>query len=372
MNLRKWFQAGIAVTVTSVAAFISSPALSQQAGAAPPKRNAELQRLIDAAKREKKLSISISTPRQDNTIKALIAGFKAHWGLQDMEVVWSSRGSAEGVSVLEVEAGAGRATVDIQSITPTMIPGLMKVNALRPFNWVAVFGEELPELKSYVEAVPSDFRGLVLAFYDTAYSSGYNTRMITNPAEVPASLEEFTNPKWRGRFSIDGTSWTGIAQQTHIIGPEATLALAKRILENRPLIQNGPAATHNAIVTGAVPIGLTYTRAVCLDQKRKAPIEMKFWKVLPTDVLLTAPTVTGAAPNAAKLWAAWMVTRGQPIVHEGECLEFSMNTGSAVYGRIAQVSAPAAPRFLWPSNDKQAREEDDLRAKLNSLLQSMK
>ncbi|HSH90785.1 MAG TPA: hypothetical protein VK996_12435 [Ramlibacter sp.] len=368
MKHRTWSRLGVAVAATLFATALAVPLAAQ----AQPKRNAELQKLIDAAKKEKKLSISISTPRNDPTIKALIAGYKAHWGLNDIEVVWSSRGSQEGVAVLQVEAKAGRPTVDIQSATPTMVPAMQSVGALKPYDWVAVFGEELPEIKHYVQHVPADFRGLVLAFYDTAYSTGYNTRMITNPAEVPGSLEEFADPKWRGKFALDGTSWTGLSQQTHVIGPEATLALAKRILDNRPLIQNGPAATHNAIVTGAVPIGLTHTRATCLDQRKKAPIEMKYWKSLPTDVLISAPTVTGSAPNAAKLWAAWMVTKGQPIVREGECLEFSMDSDSAAYKRIAKAVGPAEPKFLWPTNDKQAREEDDVRAKLTTLLQSMK
>jgi len=369
MKDRPWYRAGVAIAAGALlAAVMAAPVLAQPT----PKRNAELQKLIDEAKKEKRLQISISTPRQDATIKALIAGFKAHWGLNDIDVVWSSRGSVEGVSVLQVEAKAGRQTVDVQSVTPTMIPGLISVNALKPYDWVGVFGEELPEIKQYFQQVPADFRGLVLAFYDTAYATGYNTKMITNVAEVPGSLEEFANPRWRDKFAIDGTSWTGLSQQTHVIGPEATLALAKRILENRPLIQNGPAATHNAIVTGAVPIGLTHTRATCLDQRRKAPIEMKFWKVMPTDVLLTAPTVTGGAPNAARLWTAWMVTKGQPIVRQGECLEFTMDPDSDIHKRISKEIAPAKPQFVWPSNDKAAREEDEVRKKLTTLLQTMK
>jgi len=87
----------------------------------------------------------------------------------------------------------------------------------------------------------------------------YNTDLITLD-EVPDSIFDLTDPKYKGQFAINRAGnesmITYFASIQSIIGPEKTLELMKGIMANDPLVLQSHTDVRRAIGSGEVKFGL--------------------------------------------------------------------------------------------------------------------
>jgi iron(III) transport system substrate-binding protein len=134
---------------------------------------------------------------------------------------------------------------------------------------------------------------------------GYRSRRLvvnTNyfaPAEVPASLLELTNARWRGKVSLAypmfGTTATHFLALRQHWGEANWLAWCRALAANRPFLEEGNSGVVKRVGRGAAVIGLTDSDDITAGQREGLPV-----MALP----LTAETLL--IPNTV------CVTRGAP------------------------------------------------------------
>lgn len=135
------------------------------------------------------------------------------------------------------------------------------------------------------ETIPGEFKDakdLWTGFGLRARVLIYNTNRV-KPEEAPTSLEELTEPKWRGRFCIArplfGTTRSHFVALVLALGEEKGFAFLRRLRENgstdgaRKWIQDGNSATRDRVVEGYFDVGLTDTDDVYSAMERNRPVK---------------------------------------------------------------------------------------------------
>src|ERR1043166_7863604 len=139
--------------------------------------------------------------------------------------------------------------------------------------------------------------------------TGYNTRMVAEK-DAPKRWEDFLDPKWKGKISIDQEDYPWYATLLAAWGKEKTekymRALAKQDIQWR----KGHSLIAQLMGAGEFPIGIVYAHRVESDKKKGAPLE---W-VNTVDPIVASVHTAGLSPkapppNAAKLLIDFMLTK---------------------------------------------------------------
>jgi iron(III) transport system substrate-binding protein len=146
-----------------------------------------------------------------------------------------------------------------------------------------------PYVSPQAAAIPEPYKdpqGLWTGFGLRARVLIYNTRHV-KPEEAPKSLEQLTDPKWRGRFCIAtplfGTTRSHLVSLVLALGEEKGFELLRRLRENgsaggtRPdWLQPGNSKTRDRVAEGYFHLGLTDTDDVYSALERGQPVQMVF------------------------------------------------------------------------------------------------
>src|SRR5438046_10436490 len=187
-----------------------------------------------------------------------------------------------------------------------------------------------PEARHYPDDVKS--KGKTGLYYlgdrETYNSLGFNTTLIS-PNEVPKSLKDLLDPKWKGKMSIAGTStgvrWVGSVLDT--LGRE----FLNKMAEQEVTVQNmSGAALAGLVASGEVPLSPTIVDAdVTVARQRGAPIE---WR--PLDPVVTTVGYSGLSSNGPYAQAALLLPAilhskaGQQLMMKGGLWSPRQDVGS--------------------------------------------
>jgi iron(III) transport system substrate-binding protein len=187
-----------------------------------------------------------------------------------------------------------------------------------------------PEARHYSDDVKS--KGKTGLYYlgdrETYNSLGFNTTLIS-PNEVPKSLKDLLDPKWKGKMSIAGTStgvrWVGSVLDT--LGRE----FLNKMAEQEVKVQNmSGAALAGLVSSGEVPLSPTIFDAdVAVAKQKGAPIE---WR--PLDPVVTTVGHSGLSskashPHAALLFLDYLHSKeGQQLMMKGGLWSPRQDVGS--------------------------------------------
>jgi iron(III) transport system substrate-binding protein len=190
-------------------------------------------------------------------------------------------------------------------------------------DWVELFAGpgkiDAALLASAANNIIPDFVGYGLEFRHSVFGFAYNTKMLAEQ-DVPTTWEALTDPKWKRKVVID-SGLSPLARLVPVIGKEAVLDLAKRIVANSPIYADGQPVAAKKVVSGEGPLGALTLSSALEEREKGAPIEMVFPEpqaVISQQVLYV--TKGGPHPNLGKLWAAWVASEGmitQPMIDEG-------------------------------------------------------
>jgi ABC-type Fe3+ transport system substrate-binding protein len=294
--------------------------------------------VLEAAKKEAgdgPLFVSITQPNQAATYDALFAEFNKRFGL-NVRHEWQAHQQDYYTRVI-AEAQAGRRTPDVISGGPDSMVTLNDAGLLESYDWIGVFGQELPGVADPTERTMSTLRGKSLAHFDVIYTMVYNTSML-QASQVPRTLAEIANPQWDRKFAINFSGGPidtlGIA-----LGPEAALDLGQKVKANRPLFKRGAPGVVASVASGEAPLGFGYTTGADVEKAKGAPIDwMPLADYLP--ILQQNVTVLKSAqrPNLARLFAAWIVSEGMPIQEKLEFMGRATARGTATWERLQQLA----------------------------------
>ena len=302
---------------------------------------AEIGPIVSAAKKEAAEGVffaSITQPNQDRTYAALFEAFKKQFNF-NVEYEWQAHQQDYYVRVI-AEAGAGRRTPDVISGSPANMIALDKAGLLEAYDWIKVFGKEMPRVAEAVQRTIPPLKGKSLAHFDVIYTIVYNNKLIPS-AEVPRTLEELLDPKWQRKLVVNsqGSPFTtlGIA-----LGREQVLEMVRKLKANRPVLKPGAPGVVAAVAVGEAPLGFGYTTGADVEKAKGAPID---WLPLKDyiPVLQQNLTVlkTAQRPNLARLFAAWAVSNGMDLQERLEFMGRATARGTLTWQRLNDMSPKA-------------------------------
>ena len=143
---------------------------------------------------------------------------------------------------------------------------------------------------------------------------GYNTAKVKR-AEIPATYEGFTDPKWKGRIALEATDseWMGTLIKTTPGGKG--MDLMRRLAALQPSLRKGHVLLDSLVAAGDVPVGLAMYNSNIETLKRKgAPIDY-----VPVQPVVARPQGIGVAknaphPGAARLFSEYVMSpEGQKL-----------------------------------------------------------
>jgi iron(III) transport system substrate-binding protein len=128
---------------------------------------------------------------------------------------------------------------------------------------------------------------------------GYNTAKVKR-AEIPATYEGFTDPKWKGRIALEATDSEWMATLIKATPGGKGMDLMRRLAALQPSLRKGHVLLASLVAAGDVPVGLAMYNSNIETLKRKgAPIDY-----VPVQPVVARPQGIGIAKNAPHPGAA--------------------------------------------------------------------
>jgi len=122
----------------------------------------------------------------------------------------------------------------------------------------------------------------------------YNTEMV-DEAEVPKSIFELTEPKWKGKVALGyplfGTTATHVAALYVRLGKDGAEDYLKTLEANQVVIVDGNAVARDMVVEGKLPIAFTDTDDVNVAVQSGKPVKMIYPDMEGIGTLLIPNTV---------------------------------------------------------------------------------
>ncbi|OGA22714.1 MAG: ABC transporter substrate-binding protein [Betaproteobacteria bacterium RIFCSPLOWO2_02_FULL_65_24] len=285
---------------------LAAPVLAQTKGApggdiatyAGPDR---MQRLIEGARKEGRVSVYNSAPVKDMAV--LSAAFEKKYGIK--VTVW--RASSENILQRAVaESRGGRFDVDVFETNGPEMEALHREKLLRE-----VRSPTHADLMKEAITPHREWIGTRLNIFSIAY----NTKLVKKE-ELPKSYEELLNPRWKGRLGIESTDHDWFAGVVGEMGEAKGLKLFKDIVATNGMsVRTGHTLLANLVASGEVPMALTVYNYMAEQLKNGgAPID---WLVIPPAFArVQGVGIARRSPNphAAVLFYDFMLSDAQELM----------------------------------------------------------
>jgi iron(III) transport system substrate-binding protein len=273
------------------------------ASGATPGPSSEYPKLLDAAKAEGKIAIG-GFGFDPEEVATLEKGFKKRFGfpvkithdpthIRDLP----PKVIAGGFDAVEVNVAGGYQILESER-------GLVTV------DW-SMFYPEFPKLEEVHQRRPAEDIPCLL-YVNGIFGIVYNTKMVKE-AELPETLEDFADPKWKGRFVLwdNGNPFDFIALK---YGKEHALELARKLKTNKPILSRS-AAILTLIASGEAHLGATSISTAMGEINKSAPLGVKPYRdIIPALNNQLCVVDKAPHPNMAKLFAAWHAAEGIHLI----------------------------------------------------------
>jgi iron(III) transport system substrate-binding protein len=359
----------VAPATAPTQAIAAAPTAAARPTASPDAQAANAyQKLLDAAKQEAaqgSLVLWVNTPNEEATHRALFEAFNQRVGLS-AKYEWLPLHATEGNPRLIAEAKAGRSGVDIVYASAGNMKPVDDAGLIDSFDWVGVFGSQLPGIKEAHDRVTEGLQGKGLAHWDVIYAVMFNTEQ-TPADKVPTSLDALYDPKWQSKIAINAAGAAPFDTLSLDLGEQPTLDLVRKIGANRALLKQGSPAVVGAVTQGEAPLGIGFTSAIETAKQKGAPVDWKpFDRYTPVLPLYLYVPKTAAHPNLARLFTAWVVTEGIRIEEQREFISRGSDPGALASKRIKEM-APQA-KLIEPRTLADVDKANAITEKITALL----
>ncbi len=308
--------------------------------------------IIAGAKKEGKVRVGITVrKKRGKMIKAprLIAAFQKRYPFIEVEHTRIG-GSREREKILSELVG-GLVNYDVATLALTQAVTGRKAGIFRKVDW-----KKLGIKPDLIHP-----QGLGVRYRVQVVGIAYNKKLVPEEVGQKLTWEEFTEPKWKGKFAIDDRPrHLEILYQENAWGKEKTLDYARRLKANDPIVERSRSGAIFKLMVGAFPVihGAGWSHV-----KRQAfsggadHLDITF----PEPVIISAGDLVfvprGAKnPNAALLWIRWSVSEeGQRILDSVQSTGAPISPQSSAY---KQIQGKKVIRASW---EYQLRAEDILK-----------
>ncbi len=307
---------------------------------------ADNMQMIAKAKEEAgqgKFVIMVSSPKGEKEQRVIMDAFQKRFGLK---VDWEWLPLTSGVSgprVVEQAKSNVRLPSAIGGYPYTLYESwIVKNNLDVKVDWVGEFGSMFPDIKTAAaDTVLPKYHNRLLRQWDVHYVLVYNTKQVKR-AELPTTLEQFADPKWKGRFGMSSVNASPLEYLALDMGVERLTELTKKLVANQPRFKAGPPAVVGAVASGEIPVALCGYTALAEALKAKgAPIDWVALDKLPLQPLMDFMLKGAPQPTLGKLFLAWLVTEGREIQEKEEYLSLFSNPKSPTTMAVKKMNPKA-------------------------------
>jgi iron(III) transport system substrate-binding protein len=279
--------AAVVAAVLMLAGCVSA-ALAQGAGNAAiflhqgPDRE---QRLVEKAKAEGTLTLYTSMATTESG--PLGQAFEKKYGIKVQ--IW--RALSENVVQRAVtEARVGRRALDVVETNAPEVEALAREGVLAEF-----FSPYLADLPAW--GLPPHLRWA--SDRANLWVTAFNTGKVRRD-ELPATLEGFADPKWKGRISLEATDSDWMYGVVNFMGEAQGLDFFRKLAALKPEMRKGHILVAQLVAAGELPVCLTvYSGNADSIKAKGGPID---WAV--SEPLIGRPQAIAVARNAPHPHAA--------------------------------------------------------------------
>ncbi|MES2976885.1 MAG: extracellular solute-binding protein [Pseudomonadota bacterium] len=359
------FKHRIAQAVFCIAGFIATAAAHAQ--------TPTFASVLEGAKREGSLVVWVSSPGLPATHKALFEAFNKRFNL-NLKAEWSPASSVSTGTRLATEFGrGGKGSIDIIGAGGAEEASiLIERGIIKPYPWAEVFGRELPQIGEVMNRAIPDLRGITLPVMDAVYGIAWNPDLIKDE-EVPATYESVLDPRWQGKVAVNAFFLIPLDSTAFLVGRDKTVDMARRMINNKPILERGTPAVGRAIAVGQVPVGITTYHAAARSGTPEKPLKFKlFSDFIPVSPVYVYVPENAPNPNAARLFAAWLVTEGLPIANKTELVPRIGDQGSPISDMVKAQQAKSGAKIASPRALSDVKEGEVTRKAITELLTTAK
>lgn len=200
-------------------------------------------------------------------------------------------------------------TADIVSGDSPQIAQLIQASALQPYT--SPNETPLPQGLS----LQAGFQTVVYAV--TTVVAWNPTAVKQQGLPVPTGIQTFTNPAWKGKFSIDPSAVNWYDSLIKIMGHQKALALIQKLGDNDPVLVESHTEALTDVQAGEPAGAVTAYGYKASSMEKKTPAEVSFLNPNPLPSSLNLIDIVAHAPHpaAARVFVNWMVSQaGQTAV----------------------------------------------------------
>ena len=267
-----------------------------------------LARLIEAARREGQLDVTITSSQGERGGKELTEAFKKRFGLNLTVNADLSGQESQKFNQAVAEAKAGiPPTYDVMQGEPPVVLDLIQAGGIeRIDNWEALLAAGAPEAYKVKEKIsPLGVAGYGFVWATRVTALLYNPKAIPQQ-DLPKTWKDIGNPNYRGAFSIP--PWTTITLMGLLkYDKDEWLEVVRSWGKLKPQVLHYAAAVERMML-GELKFLETNTHYYFNHKARdpNVPIEMTFFEDLtPMRQVFYVVRKRARHPNAAKLFALW-------------------------------------------------------------------
>ena len=187
-----------------------------------------------------------------------------------------------------------------------------------------------------------ELRGYALAYCAVIYCLVYNPTMIKED-QLPTRIFDLADPKWKGKVAWNSFNLTPLDFLSYSVGAEATLDLARKVVENRPILEPGTPAVTRSVSSGTVALGVSNATAAYNAIRNGEPIKTRvFADFVPISQLHLYLPNGSPNPNTARLFAAWLASEGVPTIADIEPIWLASDPKNPIYPAVEEQQKSGA------------------------------
>jgi ABC-type Fe3+ transport system substrate-binding protein len=324
---------------SSAAAPAPSGATSPAAVGAPVSDTAYRQQVIDAARAEGQVNAAIQATFTQDTIQQLEAAIEREYGVR-IRINFTSVGNY-GVRAAELltEVAAGATpSYDLYQGSDTTAASLWRAGAVEEVNWAPLLRAGTPP------AMVAPDNGHVVMYTD--HFGLMSDPTVIPDADVPRSLKDLGNPRWRGKVMLFVGAGTYIPWVV-LKGRDDTLAALRAAVQNGAVVDTFP-NEFTRFAAKEYPLILISGSFFRTAQLRGIPARFTPLDVSVNHDHLVAVGRRAAHPNAAKLLGAVLAgPDGQRISAEAVGVGSRYYDSSSDHQLEQEAVAAGFPTFHW-------------------------
>lgn len=328
--------------------------------------------VVAGAAKEGSLTIWVQAPARPETHRALAAAFNARFKT-DIKVDWVPTPAPTGNTRAIAEMAGGKVSVDL--IGPGAAEDVavaVKAGLVKPYPWTAVFGATFPGIASLEARMIPELKGDALPFILVAYGLAWNPTMLKDD-EVPSRMIDLLDPKWRGKVGVNAFFLIPLDVASYAMGQPAALDYARKLIANDPVYQRGTPAVARAVTTGEVPLGITVSPVAEQSIRQHEPLKFRlFADVIPVSQVHVYVPDKAPHPNAARLFAAWLVTDGIKIASTFEPMSSPTDADAGIGKMIAEQVRATGAKVASPASLADLEASQKLRDQIGPMLTGQK